>query len=117
MTDANQPWDGLTIRRTLPIGVLYAGTRHKDFELRVALAGDLVKAQMRYPEGPYRLMAVDLLRLQLLKLGAIPPEALTTELLCNELTEIDMAALEAADKDLGKSLAALSDMPRSGAGD
>ncbi|WP_062536775.1 hypothetical protein [Mizugakiibacter sediminis] len=102
---SDKRWDGLTISGTLPIGVLYAGTRHRDYTLRVPLAGDLVDAQEAHPQGLVRLVALDLYRRQLLQLGEIPAEAITLELLRSELTEIDMAELERADAELGKRFA------------
>lgn len=98
-------WDGLTRLGTLPIGVMYAGKRHKDYVLRIPMAGDLVAAQEDHPQALVRLVALDLFRRQLLQLGDIPPEALTLELLREELTEPDLAELERADAELGKKFA------------
>ncbi|HEY4294512.1 hypothetical protein [Luteibacter sp.] len=103
-TSNTKSWEGLTISRELKIGVLFAGTRHKKFTLRVPMAGDLINAQKAYPSGPIRLQALECYRQQLLQLGDIPAENLTIELLSNELSEIDLGLLEVADEALGKAL-------------
>lgn len=103
MTD--KQWDGLTISGTLPIGVLYAGTRHQAYTLRLQMVGDLIDAQEAMPEASVRLIALDLFRRQLLVLGDIPPDALTTDLLRQGLSEVDLSELERADAALGKRLA------------
>jgi len=97
-------WQGLTISRELPIGVYFAGTRHKHFTLRVGLAGDLIAAQEEHPEGPLQLVTLEVYRRQLLALGDIPLESLTTALLRDALTETDLAAIAQADADLEKKL-------------
>lgn len=104
MSNVDKRWDGLTIQGELAIGVYYAGTRHKQFTLRVAMSGDLVGAQQDYPQGPLQLVTVDVYRRQLLALGDIPFEALTTDLLLAELTEADLAQLGTADEVLEKKL-------------
>lgn len=103
-------WDGLTISQDLPIGVFYAGSRHKRFTLRVGMAGDLIAAQELHPEGPLQLVTLEVYRRQLLSLGQIPNDALTTALLREALTETDLAAIAAADEALEKKL-----MPQSAA--
>lgn len=105
MTERNTRWDGLTHSGELTVGVYYAGTRHKRFTLRVAMAGDLIAAQQAHPQGPLQLVTLEVYRQQLLALGEIPAEALTTELLRQELTESDLALLAAADEVLEKKLA------------
>lgn len=105
MTEKNsKQWDGLTITRELPIGVYFAGIRHKCFTLRVGLAGDLIAAQEQHPEGPLQLVTLEVYRRQLLSLGDIPAESLTTELLCDALTETDLGFIATADEELEKKL-------------
>lgn len=104
MSEVDKRWDGLTIKGELAIGVYYAGKRHKDFTLRVAMAGDLVRAQQDFPHGPLQLVTVDVFRRQLLTLGDIPLDALTTELLLEELAEDDLGQLGLADEALEKKL-------------
>lgn len=100
----NKQWDGLTTSDDLAIGVYFAGTRHKRFTLRVGVAGDWVYAQEQHPNGPFHLQTLEVYRRQLLTLGEIPAENLTTELLREALTEIDLAVLADADIELGKKL-------------
>lgn len=109
-------WNGLTIERTLSIGVLYAGTRHKRVVLRVGMAGDLVEAQRDSPDGNARAIALDLYRRQMLVLGDIPTKEITLTLLMEQLAEPDLAVLEAADAALGKQLSEVSDPPPSDTG-
>lgn len=100
----NKQWDGLTISGELQIGVYYAGTRHKSFTLRTPVTGDLIGAQELFPHGPMQLITVDVYRRQLLSLGDIPAEALTTELLRDALTESDLGLIADADAALEKKL-------------
>lgn len=100
----DKQWQGLTISRELPIGVYFAGTRHKPFTLRVGLVGDLIAAQEQHPEGPLQLVTLEVYRRQLLAVGDIPAESLTTDLLRDALTETDLAAIATADADLEKKL-------------
>ncbi|WHS58620.1 hypothetical protein [Pseudomonas sp. G2-4] len=102
---SNKEWDGLTISGELQIGVYYAGTRHKRFTLRTPVTGDLIGAQELFPHGPMQLITVDVYRRQLLYLGDIPAEALTTDLLRVALTESDLGLLADADAALEKKLA------------
>lgn len=105
MSNHDKRWEGLTISDSLSVGVYFAGTRHKTFTLRVPMAGDLIAAQERHPNGPLQLVTLEVYRQQLLSLGDIPAESLTTELLRAELAEADLALLAEADADLEKKLA------------
>jgi hypothetical protein len=69
------------------------------------MAGDLVAAQELHPDGPFQLVTLEVYRRQLLSLGDIPPEALTTELLRENLAETDLAVIADADAALEKKLA------------
>jgi len=102
---SSKRWEGLSITRELKMGVYYSGLRHKTFTLRVPVAGDLVAAQELHPGGPFQLVTLEVYRRQLLSLGEIPNEALTTDLLLNELTETDLAIIADADAELEKKLA------------
>ncbi|WP_164273388.1 hypothetical protein [Stenotrophomonas sp. B1-1] len=102
--DAITKWTGLTVSGTLPIGVYYAGQRHRNFILRVGLAGDVIEALEGQPTASTARIALDLYRRQLLQLGDIPAEALTLDLLKAELAEIDQSELERASAELTKKL-------------
>ncbi|WP_336331644.1 hypothetical protein [Pseudomonas putida] len=104
MSDQDKRWDGLTIKDELPIGVWFAGSRHKAFTLRAGVAGDLIAAQEEYPEGPLQLITLEVYRRQLLELGDIEPKYLTIELLRDGLLEQDLAAIADADAALEKKL-------------
>lgn len=105
MTDqVNKQWEGLTISGDLRIGVYFSGMRHKRFTLRVAVAGDLIAAQEQHPNGPFQLTTIEVYRRQLLSLGDIPAENLTTELLREGLAESDLAVIAKADAELEKKL-------------
>ncbi|WP_104911922.1 hypothetical protein [Pseudomonas sp. LG1D9] len=108
-------WEGLCITGELRMGVYYAGLRHKTFTLRVPVAGDLVAAQELHPGAPFQLITLAVYRRQLLSLGEIPAEALTTELLLDELTESDLAIIADTDAELEKKLAPLSAATPTGA--
>lgn len=98
-------WNGLTITKTLGVGVYYAGCFHRSITLRVAMAGDLIAAQEEHPHGPLQLVTLEVYRQQLLAVGDIPADALTTQLLRESLTEGDLALIAEADEELEKKLA------------
>lgn len=112
---SSKRWEGLSITRELTMGVYYSGLRHKTFILRVPVAGDLVAAQELHPGAPFQLITLEVYRRQLLSLGEIPADALTTELLLGELTESDLAIIADADAELEKKLAPLSAATPTGA--
>lgn len=103
MTDHKQ-WDGLTVDGELPVGVYYAGARHRRFTLRLPMAGDLIAVQEAHPQASLQLITLAIYHRQLLSLGDIPPEALTVELLRDNLAEADLAAIASADGELEKKL-------------
>jgi phage FluMu protein gp41 len=105
MSTTEKRWEGLTVSGELAIGVFFAGVRHKRFTLRVAMSGDLIAAQEAHPTGPLQLVTLEVYRQQLLSLGDIPSENLTTQLLRDELTEGDLALIANADEALEKKLA------------
>lgn len=105
MTNNQKQWDGLTIYGELPVGVYYAGTRHKSFTLRVPLANDLIVIQEQLPQAPLPLITLGMYHRQLLVLGDIPEEALTLELLREGLLESDLAVIANTDAELEKKLA------------
>ncbi|MCY1395681.1 hypothetical protein D3C76_300710 [compost metagenome] len=109
MSTIDKRWDGLVTTGQLPIGVYYAGTRHRDFTLRTAVAGDLISVQEAHPQASLHLATLAVYQRQLVALGDIPAEALTLELLRDNLTEIDLAALAEADAALEKKLRAPSE--------
>ncbi|WP_095157188.1 hypothetical protein [Pseudomonas sp. Irchel 3E13] len=98
-------WEGLSISGELRMGVWYAGQRHKTFIIRVPVAGDLIGAQEEHPGAPLQLVTLEVYRRQLLALGDIPLDVLTTDLLREELAESDLAIIADADAELEKKLA------------
>lgn len=106
MSGIDKRWEGLTHTGELTVGIYYAGKRHKSFTLRVAMAGDLIQAQQAHPSAPLQLVTLEVYRQQLLQVGDIPPDALTTELLRDELAETDLARIADADAALEKKLEA-----------
>lgn len=114
MSQIDKRWDGLTISDELPVGVYYAGQRHKTFTLRAPMAGDMVSAQQEFPEGPLQAITIATYRRQLLALGDIPADQITTELLLTDLAELDLGALAKADETLEKKLSRPSAAPSTG---
>ena len=116
MSDQDKRWEGLTINGDLPIGVYFAGVRHKNFTLRAGVTGDLIAAQELHPEGPLQLITLEVYRRQLLKLGDIELKHLTTDLLREELLEQDLAVIADADAALEKKLKPPSAVSKPGDG-
>lgn len=104
MTDQSKRWDGLTITGELSAGVYFAGVRHKEFVLRAGVTGDLIEAQELHPNGPMQLITLEVYRRQIISLGDIEPQHLTTELLREGLLESDLAIIADADIALEKKL-------------
>lgn len=104
MSDQDKRWEGLTIKGELPVGVYFAGVRHKAFTLRAGVTGDLIAAQELHPDGPLQLITLEVYRRQLLSLGDIEAQHLTTDLLRDGLLEMDLAAIADADLSLEKKL-------------
>lgn len=86
-----------TVTGSLPVGLEYNGQLHKEFELRPALVRDTVEVMEESPRAAtnrhYAGLCVYAKRL--LKLGDIPKEKVTGDLLM-EMTEEDFSALSAA---------------------
>ncbi|WP_339429506.1 hypothetical protein [Pseudomonas taetrolens] len=116
MTNTEKQWDGLTISGELPVGLYYAGTRHKHFTLRVPLANDLIAIQEEFPQAPLPLVTMGMYHRQLLVLGDIPEEALTLDLLRAGLLESDLAVIANKDAELEKKLVPQVAASPSGAG-
>ncbi|WP_052697997.1 hypothetical protein [Luteibacter yeojuensis] len=94
----------MEITGQLAVGLPHNGMRHREFVLRAALAGDTIGAQLAYPDGPYSLIAVDQLRRQLVRVGTIPLEQITTDYLSRELLDLDYKVIQAAERRLEKKL-------------
>lgn len=83
----------ITEKGTLIVGVEFDGKAHKEFELKPQLVRDSVEA-MEDPKAVKNdgYFGVCLLAKQVVRLGGIPSEKITTELLMN-LTEIDFKVM------------------------
>jgi len=86
-------------KRTLPIGVEYEGKQHRELELRPRLVRDLVSAY-ESPLSAKSGSAFEVCSLagQILKLGEIPKEAITGELLMEMHSDDFDVLTEAAEK-------------------
>lgn len=109
MQTIDKRWDGLTIEGELPIGIFYAGARHKYFVLRIPMAGDMIAVQEEHPNASLHTATLAGYRRQILALGDIPTEAITFDLLRDELADTDLAALADADERLEKRIEAAAD--------
>lgn len=90
---------------TLPIGFTVDGVVHKDFELRRPNLGDNIDAidEVGGNENALALSAAIMAR-QLVKLGSLPKEKITTELLrsadLDDWNALDLAATELTKKSV-----------------
>ena len=86
----------------LPLGVEFAGAVHRDYALRPQLVEDNVEIYEDPKHGPRAeknssFAAVCLFARRLVRLGDIPKESITPDLVM-KMTSLDMAELQAADK-------------------
>lgn len=107
MNESKAPTSGaaplLTEKGKLPIGVVFDGKRQQDFELRPATVADNIDATMEVgADSPLTLMTGVFAR-QLLKLGDVPRDMLTADLV-KQMHPMDFNAIEKADEDLRKKL-------------
>lgn len=93
----------ITQKGSLVIGIEYDGKIHKEFELRPQIVRDTVNA-FEHPKFSNDMYAgLILLSMQILKLGDIPKEKITPELLL-ELYEEDLKILFSAKEELANRL-------------
>jgi len=94
----------ITEKGTLIVGVEYEGKVHKDFELRPQLVKDSIDAieddRARKNDSYLGLCVI---AKQITKLGDIPKDKITAELLMN-MYEIDLSAISEASRRLQKRL-------------
>jgi len=86
----------------LPFGVLYNDKLHREFTVRLATVGDEIAA-LEDGVSDAGLSTAILARV-LERLGDIPPEEITYELLCEHLIPDDYNALADARKEVKKKL-------------
>lgn len=98
----------MTIDGTLQIGLERDGQRHKDFTLRVATLEDVETAiEEAGPDACSARMARHKWSQCLTRLGSIPPEDISADLLA-ELPAQEFGVFKAAEDELAKKLLASS---------
>jgi len=95
----------LTEKGTLPVGVEYDGKTHREFELRPQKVSDSIDAldedeRARKNES---YMGVVVVSKQLVKLGTVPKEAITPEMVM-DMCDVDMEEINGALKRLQTKL-------------
>ena len=94
----------LTEKGTLPVGVEYDGTIHKDFELREQIVRDSVElfddtVRSKRAASNVQYAATCILASQIVSLGSIPKEAINGDLLL-DMHQDDFMVLREADERL-----------------
>ena len=90
-----------TITGTLPVGILFAGKTHGDFEIRRARVSDTVDAFDEVGgESPLKLECAQIAR-QITKLGDVPGKDINTALIIGA-DDLDFETLQAARGLLAK---------------
>lgn len=98
----------LTIDGTLTFGLEHNGKRHKDFTLRLATLEDVEEAiEAAGPAASNARMARHKWARCLTKLGDIPPDDITADLLA-ALPAQEFGIFQSADDELAKKLVASS---------
>jgi hypothetical protein len=67
---------------TFVYGVAHGGKRHYDFEMRIPTMGDNIDATEQFPQGSAARLDLVMFAACMTKLGEIPEEDFTFELLC-----------------------------------
>jgi hypothetical protein len=93
-----------TVKGTLTQGIEFDGKTHVDYEIRTGTIGDLVELydtpMAERASKNFYFQQTALTALRLVKLGGIPKDRITPELLLT-LSETDMSALMAAANQRG----------------
>lgn len=97
----------MEISGNLPMGIEYAGKVHTEFSLRPARVKDTITA-LEESGGDNAKLALARLSKQIVRLGDIPAESITTELLM-EAYEADLEALEKAQDTIEKKARGIAD--------
>lgn len=91
-----------TIVGQLQLGLEYGGDIHYEFELRLPTVGDNIEALLDAGVGSNMRVSAAMLARALVRLGTIPRDAITRELLEANLPDEDFDVLEQASDALKK---------------
>lgn len=97
----------VTVEGKLKVGIDYAGKTHTSFKLRAAKVKDSIEATASVGTDNNLKFMLFVYSLQLLSLGDIPKESITSDLLA-DLYDVDLAVLQEASEGLEKKLMALN---------
>lgn len=92
-----------TTKGMLKVGLEYAGKTHVEFTLRAAKVKDTIESTLEVGEGDNLKRMLATYARQLITLGDIPKEHITTALLA-ELYDVDLGVIQEAAQDLEKKL-------------
>lgn len=94
----------VTVTGTLPVGIEFEGQTHRDYTLRARLVRDSIEAgeEMSGNTSDSRLGLAILVR-QIVSLGSIPREEITTEMFLDAYDE-DLGELYRADMEVAAKL-------------
>ena len=94
----------ITEKCTLPIGVEYDGKVHRDVEIRPSLVRDSIDAvEDARAQTNESYLGLVILSKQITRLGAIPVNKITPDLLLN-MYDVDLAVVNSASERLKKRL-------------
>jgi len=92
----------ITEKGTLIVGVEYEGKTHKEFEIRPQIVKDSIDAiEDDRAKKNESYLGLCVITKQIIKLGEIPKEKITTEMLMN-MYEVDLFAISEAARRLQK---------------
>ncbi|WP_047258003.1 hypothetical protein [Chromobacterium subtsugae] len=93
-----------TISGELQYGIEYDGEIHYEVELRLPLIGDNIEVLQEVGAAPNLKYRAALFARCLLRVGSIPGDAITTDLIVNHLVDDDFDALAELEGELKKKL-------------
>ncbi|MGC0153275.1 hypothetical protein ACPRNU_12505 [Chromobacterium vaccinii] len=93
-----------TISGELLYGIEHDGETHYEVELRLPLIGDNIEVLQEIGAAPNLKFRAALLARCLLRVGSIPGDLITTDLIVNHLVDDDFDTLAALEDELKKKL-------------
>jgi len=93
----------ITHKGTLPIGIEYEGSKHREYEFRARKVRDSIEAEEENSGVSDSRMGLAIIAKQIVALGTIPREAITSDLLLDMYDE-DLKEFQRADREVSARL-------------
>lgn len=98
-----------TVVGSLEFGIEHNGCLHYEFEMRLPTVGDNIEALLRHGSESAMRVGLEMYARSLVRLGTIPTDQITYELLAAGLVDDDYDVIEGAAQELKKKQKRSSD--------